>query len=135
MKNNIYFSYLNCHKVDKFALKYFNYYCNKIVNPNERFAIWIDKFSKKNHLTMLMCDVWTRIFMKGHILRYKLNAAMAIIECRQNLFVNTFFKKNETNFIAIIFDVSKFFIVFTISLFIITPIKFIFFVTRILSNN
>ena len=84
---------------------------------------------------MLMCDVWTRIFMKGHILRYKLNAAMAIIECRQNLFVNTFFKKNETNFIAIIFDVSKFFIVFTISLFIITPIKFIFFVTRILSNN
>ena len=126
MKKNIYFTYLNCENVESLALKYFNDYCSKIIYPNDGFSKWINNFCEKGKFSMMICDIWTRIFMKDHPIRYKLNAAMAIIECRHKLLKNTFHSPYETGLLSLIPYLFYYPIIMLIALIIITPFQMLF---------
>ena len=126
MKPNIYFTYLNCKTVEPLALKYFNDYCTRLPHPNDNFSIWLTNFSEKNILYMMICDVWTRLFRKSHPIRYKLNAAMALIECRHQLLENTFYSSEETGILSLCRYIIIYPIIILISLIILTPAKIIY---------
>ena len=126
MKKNIYFDYLDCPKVEPMAIKYFEQYCLRIIIKNDEFSVWLNKFSKKNKSAMLLSDVWTRVFMKDHPLRYKLNCAMAIIECRHYLLKKTFYRKNRINFFVLTFECLKYLLVFIASFVLISIVRVLF---------
>jgi len=118
LNGKLYFYYFGVKTIPDRALELFESTNQVIRISDNQFSKWLDNFANRNKMTLGLVDVWTRTFYPLHPVRQRLNAAIAIIECHDDL-IKKIDKRSKSVLlqrIRIFIQVFYFFVIFLSSL-------------------